>query len=34
LMIDTIRGMEETLEGSLAADLQACVKVWPKVRLG
>jgi hypothetical protein len=34
LMVDIIRGMEETVEGSLAADLQACVKVWPKVTLG
>jgi hypothetical protein len=34
LMVGTIREMEETAEGSLAADLQACVKSWPKVRLG
>ncbi|KAI9867879.1 MAG: hypothetical protein M1813_007701 [Trichoglossum hirsutum] len=34
LMVDIIKGMEETVEGSLASDLQACVKVWEKVRLG
>lgn len=34
LMVDIIKGMEETVEGSLASDLQACVKVWEKARLG
>jgi hypothetical protein len=34
LVVDVIKGMEETVEGSLAADLQASVRLWSKVRLG
>lgn len=34
LVVDLIKGAKQTAEGSLAADLQECITLWPKVKLG